>query len=244
MSYQSGANRNEIKIIFVCIRRVKATKRSKSRSNYPFLFLYLSRIRKGLTVRQNKNKTGRTNVSVVVLSDLRFSSPTVANKNKMIFTCTAMRNQFTWRTHVLETCFVVPNEREQWPCDFVCLNGTKLEWVVVVGFHTESGIRNVLLFTPLYSMRYLFPTRKRAAQARLMMTGGATWNCHWLLRNDEHDLERWLVVSRCVVNPPYSGTGGWWSIQLDTIAKSQFGKFQLAVQLLMCHDAAVSQHYK
>jgi hypothetical protein len=34
--------------LFVEIRRVKATKMCKSRSNYPFLFLFLSRIRKGL----------------------------------------------------------------------------------------------------------------------------------------------------------------------------------------------------
>ena len=34
---------------FFCIRRVKATKMSKSWSNYSFLFLFLSRIRKGLS---------------------------------------------------------------------------------------------------------------------------------------------------------------------------------------------------
>jgi hypothetical protein len=45
---QSGANKNEIRIVFVCIRRMKATKMSKSRSHYSFLFLFLSRIRKGL----------------------------------------------------------------------------------------------------------------------------------------------------------------------------------------------------
>jgi hypothetical protein len=48
--YQSGANKNEIRFffVFVCIRRVKATTMCILRSNYPFLFLFLSRIRKGL----------------------------------------------------------------------------------------------------------------------------------------------------------------------------------------------------
>jgi hypothetical protein len=66
--YQLGANKNEIRIVFVfvCIRRVKATKMGKSRSNYSFMFLFLSRIRKGLTasaassdvfaIRQAQNK--------------------------------------------------------------------------------------------------------------------------------------------------------------------------------------------
>ncbi len=37
---------------------MKATKRCKSRSNYPFLFLFLSRIRNGLTAENsNKNKS-------------------------------------------------------------------------------------------------------------------------------------------------------------------------------------------
>jgi hypothetical protein len=55
IGYQSGANKNEIRIVFVfvfvCIRRMKATKMGKSRSNYSFLFLFLflSRIRKGLS---------------------------------------------------------------------------------------------------------------------------------------------------------------------------------------------------
>ncbi len=38
----------EIRIVFVCVRRVKATKIGKSRSNYSFLLLFLSLIRKGL----------------------------------------------------------------------------------------------------------------------------------------------------------------------------------------------------
>ncbi len=51
IGYQSGANKNEIRIVFVfvCIRMVKATKMCKLWSNYPFLFLFLSHIRKGPT---------------------------------------------------------------------------------------------------------------------------------------------------------------------------------------------------
>jgi hypothetical protein len=70
-------------------------------------------LRPFLTVRQNKNKTGRTNLSVVVLSDLQNSSPAVANQNNMIFTNSNEEISFTLRTHVLETCFVVPKVYKQ-----------------------------------------------------------------------------------------------------------------------------------
>jgi hypothetical protein len=42
IGYQSGTNKNEIRFVFVfvCKRRVKATKMCKSRSNYPFLFFF------------------------------------------------------------------------------------------------------------------------------------------------------------------------------------------------------------
>jgi hypothetical protein len=44
-----NSNKYEIRFVFVCIGRVKATKRrGKSRSKYPFLFLFLSCIRRGL----------------------------------------------------------------------------------------------------------------------------------------------------------------------------------------------------
>jgi hypothetical protein len=55
IGYQLGANKNEIRFVFVCIRRVKASKICKSRSNYPFLFWFLSRIGKGLSEAFQKN---------------------------------------------------------------------------------------------------------------------------------------------------------------------------------------------
>ena len=40
--------KSELFLFLLRIRRVNATKRAKSRSNYPFSFLFLSRIREGL----------------------------------------------------------------------------------------------------------------------------------------------------------------------------------------------------
>ena len=47
--------KSELLLLLLCIRTVKATKRGKTRSNYQFLFLFLPRIREGLSVRDQCN---------------------------------------------------------------------------------------------------------------------------------------------------------------------------------------------
>jgi hypothetical protein len=106
-------------------------------------------VRPFLTVWQNKNKTaGRTNVSVLVLSDLLFLSPKFGTKTKLIVTYSNVEI-----IYFAQPCFrdmlCFQTNTSKWPFDFwhseseIGMGGGG--WV-----HTESGIRNVFV-TVLFS---------------------------------------------------------------------------------------------